>query len=602
MGTDGQSGRSAHRGRSVDPEQLLGVKKLLLGTAALVAAVAVFVGFSLPPRRRTLAPIPDGSIAGIIHIHTNRSDGSSGPDEIAAAAARAGLKFIVFTDHGDATRVPDPPTYRSGVLCLDGVEISTNGGHYVALDMRVSPYPLAGEARDVVDDVRRLGGFGIAAHPDSPKPELRWKEWTAQFDGIELLNPDTSWRVWAEQARSGDPAAGDARWPARRHLIGVLAAYPFRSAETIARLARPIGGVLNQWAAVAARRRVVTIAGADAHAKIDLRDDPENSRFSLPLPGYETSFRTLSIHVAAERALTGNPQSDAATIVRAIRNGHLYVAVDGIATPPSFEFTATNDNGSVHEGDELASGTPVRLHVRSNAPPEFSTTVWNGATVVQADRREPEFTLDVAADPAVYWVEIRSHGPGEPVTWLRSNPIYVRGSEPPVRTPSRPPPTTSRPLVDATSATACRAEHDPHSAAAFEMSPVVAGEMRFRFGLSGDSDGRQVAALVCDTPEGIARHDRLAFTTRADRPMRVSVQLRAGEGEGAGERWQRSVYVDTFDQERTVYFDEVMPVGATHTIKPPLEMIRHILFVVDRTNAKAGASGRVWIKRVALQR
>src|SRR6516162_7307713 len=105
----------------------------------------------------------------MIHVHTNRSDGLSSPDEIAAAAARAGLKFVVFTDHGDATRKPDPPRYLSGVLCLDGVEISTTGGHYIALDMPASPYPLGGEPRDVVDDVKRMGGFGIVAHPDSPR-------------------------------------------------------------------------------------------------------------------------------------------------------------------------------------------------------------------------------------------------------------------------------------------------------------------------------------------------------------------------------------------------------------------------------------------------
>ena len=141
----------------------------------------------------------DGTVPGVLHVHTNRSDGLSAPDEIAAAAARAGLKFIVFTDHGDATRTPDPPAYRSGVLCLDGVEISTTGGHYIALDMPAAPYPLGGEARDVVEDVRRLGGFGIVAHPDSPKPELRWRDWAAPFDGIEMVNPDTSWRVWAQQ-------------------------------------------------------------------------------------------------------------------------------------------------------------------------------------------------------------------------------------------------------------------------------------------------------------------------------------------------------------------------------------------------------------------
>lgn len=598
MGTDGQSGFVAHRRRSLINSS---VKKLLLATAALVAAVAVFIAFSLPPRRVTLAPVADGSIPGVIHIHSTRSDGSSGPDEIAAAAARAGLKFIVFTDHGDATRVPDPPTYRSGVLCLDGVEISTSGGHYVALDMRASPYPLAGEPRDVVEDVRRLGGFGIAAHPDSPKPELRWKEWTAPFDAIELLNPDTSWRVWAEQARTGDPAAGNARWPARRHLIEALASYPFRSPETIARLARPVGGILYQWAAVAARRRVVTIAGIDAHAKIDLAGEPEYSRYALPIPGYEASFRSISVHVASDRALTGDAHADASTIVRAIRNGHLYVAVDGLATPPAFEFTATNEYGTVHEGDELAVGTPVSLHVRSNAPPGFTTTVWNGVTMLEGDRHDSDLTVNVASGPGVYWVEIRAPGT-EPITWLRSNPIYVRGPEPAVRTPMRPPPVASRPLVAENGATACRAEHDPHSLAEFEPSPVVAGELRFRFGLSGDADGRQVAALVCDVPEGVADWDRLAFSTRADRPMRVSVQLRAGDGEAAGERWQRSVYVDTFDQERTVYFDDVMPVGVTHTFKPPPTMIRHVMLVVDRTNAKAGTSGRIWISRVVLQK
>ena len=117
------------------------MKKVLLLTAALVAAVLVWIRATLPPQRLTLAKAGDGTIAGLLHIHTNRSDGLSSPDDVAAAAARAGLKFIVFTDHGDATRTPDPPQYRAGVLCIDGVEISTNGGHYIAIDMPASPYP-----------------------------------------------------------------------------------------------------------------------------------------------------------------------------------------------------------------------------------------------------------------------------------------------------------------------------------------------------------------------------------------------------------------------------------------------------------------------------
>src|SRR6185503_14002509 len=158
-------------------------------------------------------------------VHTNRSDGLSGPDAIAAAAARAGLKFVVFTDHGDGTRKPDAPAYRSGVLCLDGVEVSTSGGHYIAIDMPAAPYPLGGESRDVVEDVRRLGGFGIAAHPDSPKAELAWTDWEAPIDGLELLNPDTSWRVHF-----------DSGWRARLRLLSALATYPLRPSGTVSAL------------------------------------------------------------------------------------------------------------------------------------------------------------------------------------------------------------------------------------------------------------------------------------------------------------------------------------------------------------------------------
>ena len=179
-------------------------------TAALVAAVAVWIGFTIPPPPVSMAAPTDGTIPGIIHVHTSRSDGLSGPDEIAAAAARAGLKFLVFTDHGDATRKPDPPQYRSGVLCLDGVEISTSGGHYVAIDMPASPYPLAGEARDVVEDVRRLGGFGIAA-PDSPSRSSAGGL-DAPIDGVELLNPDTGWRLWTQQANGNPSDGGGGGW------------------------------------------------------------------------------------------------------------------------------------------------------------------------------------------------------------------------------------------------------------------------------------------------------------------------------------------------------------------------------------------------------
>jgi len=573
------------------------MKRWMIATAALVAAVAVFVVLTIPPRRLALSEAVDWTIPGAIHVHTNRSDGLSGPDEIAAAAARAGLKFIVFTDHGDATRKPDPPAYRSGVLCLDGVEISTTGGHYLALDMPASPFPLRGEARDVVEDVQRLGGFGIAAHPDSPKPQLRWREWTAPFDGIELLNPDTSWRVWAEQA-----AGSTAPWQARRRLMAAILDYPFRPVEVMANLIQPSRAVVN-WEALTRRRRVVSIAGNDAHAKLEFRDgDPGDTRNALPLPSYESSFRVLSTHVRPERALSGDAATDAGIVMRAIREGHLYTAVDGVATPPSFEFTATNEHGTAQEGDELGAGGPVTLRVRSNAPPGFTTSVWNGDTVISADHGEQDFTVQASGDPGVYWVEIRSTARTSQVSWIRSNAIYVRSAAPPATPPMRPPPKVSQPIFDGASVVGWRVEHDPNSLAAVEAAPVVGGaELRFRYGLAGGSLAGQVTALAFDTPRGITSFDRLTFSIRAEHPMRVSVQLRGGEGV-EGERWQRSVYVATTEEERTIFFDDLMPAGETRTSRPDFAGIRSVLFVVDAIHTQPGDSGRIWIKKAVLQK
>src|SRR5262249_45108543 len=139
---------------------------------------------------------------------------------------------------------------------------------------------------------------------------------------------------------------------------------------------------VRNWESATRRRRVVAIAGVDAHAKIAPRNaDPGDSRFALPFPGYEPSFRVLSVHLRTDRPLSGaNAAADAAVVMRAIRGGHLYTAVDAVATPASFEFTASNDHGTVREGDELGAGGPITLTVRSNAPAAFSTSIWNGAS------------------------------------------------------------------------------------------------------------------------------------------------------------------------------------------------------------------------------
>jgi hypothetical protein len=507
------------------------------------------------------------------------------------------MKFLVFTDHGDATRPPDPPTYRSGVLCLDGVEISTAGGHYIALDMPASPYPLAGEARDVVEDVRRLGGFGIAAHPDSPKPELRWNAWESPFDAIEWVNPDTSWRVLAANG-----------WGSRFRLVEALLHYPFRPAETLAGLLTGAEVTISRWSTVAARRRVVGLAGADAHANLALLSaDPVDTRFSLPLPSYDASFQMLSVHVTPEQPLSGNATTDAAILMRAIRSGRVYLAVTGLAGPPEFEFTAVNAGGRAGQGEELAVGGPVSLSVRSNAPSGFTTIIWRGTEVLAAERQS-ELSIMAGEEPAVYRAEIRTGDLQRPRTWLLSNPIYLRAPAPVVKAVPQTVAAAVLQLFDGRTDSGWHLETDPASLAAVDLARTVDGaELRVRYGLSGEPSGGHWAALVWGTPIGhpptnVANYDRLRFTGRADRPMRISVQFRTGNGGETLRRWQRSVYLDIVDQERTVAFSDVVPSAGTDEPLPPLDQISQILFVVETGNNLPGSSGRFWIRRAAFER
>ena len=554
---------------------------------------------SLPPRRVSLEPRADGSVAGVIHVHTDRSDGRNAPEDVAAIAARAGLTFLVFTDHGDATRPPDAPVYRSGVLCIDGVEISTSAGHYVAIGLPASPYPLGGEARDVAEDVARLGGFGVAAHPDSPKAELRWGDWAVPVDGIELLNPDTSWRTLVQDG-----------WRSRFRLFQGLFTYPFRSPETIAGLLTDPQENLTRWNALTERRKVVGLAGTDAHAKLALMDIASgDNRYTLPLPGYEASLRTLSVHVRPGGPLTGDAATDAAAILSGLRAGHTYVAVDGLATPASFEFTAERAGNLVAQGgDDMPAGEPVTLRVRSNAPATFMATIWQGSTALKSGP-PAELTADVGAQPAVYRADIRTPG-GR--TWLFSNPIYVRGSSSTDARPARSAGQSAFTLFDGrASAAEWRTEADLVSSAEFRVAPVPAAplgprsdsvEIELTYRLAGVQATPPHAALLAQTSQAVPDSDRLAFTARADRPMRVSVQLRTGPSSGPEERWQRSVYLDATTRDYVVSFDEMTPVGQTRTAQPALAEIRDVIFAVDRTNAQPGASGQVWIGRVAFER
>jgi hypothetical protein len=486
------------------------LKALVLITAALGAAVLVWFAFTLPPRPLVLPPppweVPQGLVRGVLHVHSARSDGTGSVDDIAAAAARAGLDFVVMTDHGDGTREPDPPAYHAGVLCLDGVEISTRSGHYAAIGMTRARYPLGGEARDVVEDVRRLGGFGIAAHPDSRKPELRWDAWDAPFDAIEWLNLDSEWR--------------DESGP---RLFRLLLDYPLRGAAAVAASFRRPDSLLARWDDLTRGRPVVALAGADAHARFGIRGRRDPYRgLSLPgFPSYETSFRVLSLGVELARPFSKVAAEDAALFIDALRAGRAFTAIDALAGPAVFEFIGASGTGRARTGGRLEPQGPVTFQVRANAP-RGSTIVLRGNGRIVAQVRGSSLSHEAPPESGAYRVEIQVPGAAS-VPWLVSNPIYVGGAKA-TEPPEAPrPPQQSVALLDPTRLPDWRVERDSRSEARVARGePPADGGCLFAFRLGpGDPVGQFVALVRPLEPALLPTADWIRFRAHSAAPMRL---------------------------------------------------------------------------------
>ena len=554
-----------------------------------LAAGAVGSYIAMPPATRSLPVSAElrAPVRGAIHIHTRRSDGTGTVDDVAAAAARAGLEFIILTDHGDGTREPDTPAYRHGVLCIDGIEISTVSGHVVALGLSRVPYSLGGETRDVVEDVRRLGGMAIAAHPASPRQQLRWTDWQTRPDGLEWVNADSE--------RRDEPLHA---------FLRALLTYPFRRSETLATLLDRPDETLARWDALTLERPTVAVAASDAHARIPLTSvgDPYDNRISLHLPGYETIFRTFSIALPGV-ALTGEPKVDAPVVLEAIRRGGVFSSIDALAGPVAMSFSASGVAGSVEMGQDFLMKGPMTFTVQSNAPDSATLSLLrDGRSVKTGSGPRLEY---LGSEPGVYRVEIQWPGaPGQPpVPWVVSNPIYLLARARPVETAT--PPDLPKQLDTKYAngpATDWHIENSARSRGALDVVPSVGGtQLLFRYALGGTENESPFAALSMAVPEGLANYDRLVFTAQSSRPTRIWVQLRI-PGAGPGRNWHRSVYVDETARTVSVSFDDVRPLEPTTTGPPVLAEIRDILFVLDTISTRPGVSGQLWLDDVRLGR
>ena len=344
---------------------------------------------------------PHHDLSCVVHVHSTYSDGTGTVPEIAAAARRNGVDVVLLTDHDTlAARRSGEEGWHDSVLVLVGEEVSPKRrDHFLAFGVE-REVDRRQTGAEICAAVTAQGGFGFAAHPFSKGSELFKRPaampWTdIDCDGLEGIEV---WSFVTDSAETIRSMADIARFIAR----------PERFVD------HPPEHNLAEWDRLGARRRLVGIAGIDAH-QIGVR---VRNHVPLRLMSYARSFRYLRTHVLCEELPSGELDHDRDQVYSALRVGRCYMAVDSLAPARGFSF---HTDAGLPMGSEIPAA-PITLQARTPRPAklrllrdgnELSST--NGA---ELDQRVEE--------PGVYRVEARLEAYGKERTWILSNPIYLR--------------------------------------------------------------------------------------------------------------------------------------------------------------------------------
>lgn len=342
---------------------------------------------------------------GNVHVHTTYSDGTSSVEEVAAFAAKAGLDFVLFSDHNTLAPLRDGKEGWYGrVLALIGMEVGEEHNHYLAWRVRGEVPDDPERPQSVIDAVRAQGGIGFIAHPFEKGCRygysgraFTWDDWNVTgFTGICIWNFTSQWK-------------GPVTNP-----LNALFFYFYRRGA----VRSPDSETLGMWDSLLARGKVVAIGGTDAHA-FRFGFGPLKARI-FP---YEYLFRTIRTHIITEDELTGGLAHDRAAVYSAIERGRCFISYGLHGDARGFEFTANTNSRTAYMGDEITIAGSVKFLVR--LPRRAYVRVLRDG----APWREGHGTLHIysANRPGVYRAEVYRQGvTGQLKAWIFSNPIYVR--------------------------------------------------------------------------------------------------------------------------------------------------------------------------------
>jgi hypothetical protein len=384
--------------------------------AIAVVVVVLVAGYAaaarLGPRATPAGWTPPSDLAeytAVVHVHSSYShDGRGSVEEIAAAAARAGVRVVLLTDHNTLAPLHEGKEgWHGPTLVLVGAEITTGSGYLLLFDPRPDlPVRARGFALDdLLARYREAGSLVLLAHPEHPR--LGWRGDWPSVDGVEVVD------VFDQVVAA----------PLSRQLMGLLA-YPVNPVMAVLSVVHWPRPVFTQWDRMARERPTLGVLALDAHGGIEVTDET-----AVLFPSHETAFRIGQLHFVTRDPLAGD-RGDRPRVYRAMRAGQFYNAFDGLAPAAGFRFLARRESEVALMGATL-EGPGWILEVR--VPPVGDTVVRvvrDGAVVHEGSGQQA--VRVPASTPGVYRVEVDLAVNLFPIStvrrmpWIFSNAIYVR--------------------------------------------------------------------------------------------------------------------------------------------------------------------------------
>jgi predicted metal-dependent phosphoesterase TrpH len=122
-----------------------------------------------------------------LHVHSHYSyDSLIKEKEITFYVKKRGLDGVAIVDH-DRFDGAFKVAKETDVLVVPGMEVTSSGGHIIALNVQEA-IPRALGPEETVDKIHDAGGLAVACHPVTFfKGSLR-KDVNAKFDAVEVIN------------------------------------------------------------------------------------------------------------------------------------------------------------------------------------------------------------------------------------------------------------------------------------------------------------------------------------------------------------------------------------------------------------------------------